>query len=96
MRLKQDALPGKTIPVWFQAEEANCHKEGTEWHDGMRYDASKQVWVKDHRYIWELACAEYCGSRHSLMRGKLFVHDDQNDFNDWLKTAETAQRKTSE
>ncbi|MFL5340977.1 MAG: cytochrome c oxidase subunit II, partial [Gemmataceae bacterium] len=27
MRLKQDALPGKTIPVWFQAEEANCIKD---------------------------------------------------------------------
>jgi len=95
MRLKQDALPGKTIPVWFQAEEANCHKEGTEWQDGSRHDAAKG-WVKDHKYIWELACAEYCGSRHSLMRGKLYVHESQDDFNDWLKTAETAQKKTSE
>lgn len=95
MRLKQDALPGKTIPVWFQSLEANCHKEGAEWVDGMRHDAAKG-WVKDPGYIWELACAEYCGARHSLMRGKLYVHEDENDFLDWLKSAEAAQKKTSE
>ena len=94
MRLKQDALPGKTIPVWFQAEDSNCHKEGGEWVDGMRHDAAKG-WVKDPKYIWELACAEYCGSRHSLMRGKLYVHEP-DDFLDWLKSAEAAMKKTSD
>jgi cytochrome c oxidase subunit 2 len=95
MRLKQDALPGKTIPVWFQAEDANCHKDGAEWVDGVRHDAAKG-WVKDPKYIWELACAEYCGSRHSLMRGKVYVHEDEKDFFDWLKSAEAAQKQTSE
>ena len=95
LRLKQDALPGKTIPVWFQATEANCRFQNGEWHDGLRKDEAKGVWVKDHDYIWEIACAEFCGSRHSLMRGKLFVHETQEDFDHWLKAAETASRQST-
>src|SRR5205085_9915200 len=45
MRLKQDAVPGKTIPVWFKPTSFNA-----EWND-----ATKKV---DTTEIWELACAE--------------------------------------
>lgn len=93
MRLKQDALPGKTIPVWFEATEANCFKDGNSWKDGHRFDAEKKTWVKDDRYIWELACAEFCGARHSLMRGKVFVHASVEDFKDWLKIVEKQQKE---
>jgi cytochrome c oxidase subunit 2 len=92
MRLKQDALPGRTMPIWFEATEANTVKQNGVWVDGMRFDEAKKEWVKDDRNIWELACAEYCGSRHSLMRGKLYVHSDQKDFEDWLATAEKEGR----
>jgi cytochrome c oxidase subunit 2 len=93
MRLKQDALPGKTILVWFQPIAANCQKVGNEWVDGRRLD-EKKGWVDDPEYVWELACAEFCGSRHSLMRGKVFVHETQEDYNDWLKSAEAYSRQT--
>jgi cytochrome c oxidase subunit 2 len=93
MRLKQDALPGKTILVWFQPTDANCEKVGNDWVDGRRHDA-KKGWVKDSEYVWELACAEYCGSRHSLMRGKVFVHETQEDYNDWLKSASSYAHQT--
>jgi cytochrome c oxidase subunit 2 len=95
LRLKQDALPGKTIQMWFEAMEANCVYQNGAWQDGMRRDEKKGTWVKDHDYLWEIACAEYCGSRHSLMRGKLYVHETQEDFEKWLKTAEDAGRKTT-
>ncbi|HEV3145827.1 MAG TPA: cytochrome c oxidase subunit II transmembrane domain-containing protein [Gemmataceae bacterium] len=103
MRLKQDALPGKTIPVWFEPTEANCYLDGNEWKDGMRLERTvtgtdgkeKEVWVADDHYIWELACAEYCGARHSLMRGKLFVHNTEEDFLAWLKKAEADNQQTS-
>lgn len=91
MRLKQDAVPGKTILIWFEPIEANCEKSGDTWIDGRRHDPAKG-WVEDKDYIWELACAEYCGSRHSLMRGKVFVHETQADFDDWLQTASEQQR----
>lgn len=96
MRLKQDALPGRTMPVWFQADEANCVKEDGVWKDGKRFDEAKQRWVNDPANIWELACAEYCGSRHSLMRGKVFVHASRQDYDDWLTTAEKAGRATTD
>jgi hypothetical protein len=81
--------------VWFEALESNCVLEGDEWKDGMRYDEGRKNWVKDDAYIWELACAEYCGARHSLMRGKLFVHETQEDFNRWLGKAEADGQQTS-
>jgi len=91
MRLKQDALPGKTIPVWFEATEANCHKEGNGWKTGVRYDADAREWKKDDAYLWELTCAEFCGARHSLMRGRVYVHETEEDFLDWLKAQEMSQ-----
>lgn len=91
MRLKQDALPGKTIPVWFEATEANCYKVGDTWQTGFRFDSAANEWMKDKKYLWEFACAEFCGARHSLMRGKVYVHETEDDFLDWLRSAEKAQ-----
>jgi len=85
-------LAGKTIPLWFQVEDRggknyNCRYDGTkkQWIDG--YDPvadSDDV----HEQYWELACAEFCGSRHSLMRGKMFVHKDRADYLGWLRSVE--------
>jgi cytochrome c oxidase subunit 2 len=86
-RIKQDALPGKAIPVWFDAEQYNTVKQGDKWVDGINPTTSKP----DPDYIWELACAEFCGTRHSLMRGKVYVHKDKADFLEWLKSAQNAQ-----
>jgi cytochrome c oxidase subunit 2 len=94
MRLKQDALPGKTILAWFEPTEANCQRVGDTWHTGLRKDA-KGSWVEDPLYKWEIACTEFCGSRHSLMRGKLFVHETREDFEAWLKLAAARQRVTA-
>jgi cytochrome c oxidase subunit II len=37
MRVKQDALPGKVIPVWFVPTQANTAKIGDTFVDGMRF-----------------------------------------------------------
>jgi cytochrome c oxidase subunit II len=92
MRLKQDALPGKTIPVWFMAEDYNTAPKSvggaTHWVDG--FDPETGKW-DSHERIWDLACAEFCGTRHSMMKGRLYVHKDKADFLEWLKSAEAAQ-----
>src|SRR5262249_13146187 len=31
LRIKQDAVPGKTIPVWFEAKEHNIEWDGQNW-----------------------------------------------------------------
>lgn len=89
MRLKQDAVPGKVIPVWFRPDDHNGH-----------FNAKKGVWVyeqddKGKDKIWELACAELCGWGHYKMQGHLYVHEDEKSYNAWLKYALAKQRATS-
>jgi cytochrome c oxidase subunit 2 len=93
LRLKQDALPGKVIPVWFEAIESNI-----EWDDTQKaWKPLDSIWVPDDKgggkwskdwTHWELACAELCGWGHTKMQGRLFVHRDYPDYLKWLHQAE--------
>ena len=87
MRLKQDAVPGKVIPVWFEAIDYNVEPKNGKWV--WRTDAGGST----KPYEWELACAEFCGTRHSLMRGQLFVHKDRADFLKWLEYQKNEQQQ---
>ena len=96
LRLKQDALPGKTIPVWFDANEPNVVRKGDRWLDGYAYEKRRKNDKKfefvepvreDRQNIWELACAELCGWGHYKMIGRLYVHRDIDDFKAWLSHA---------
>jgi len=82
LRVKQDALPGKTIPVTLKALEANCH-----WND-----EDKKL-EETPGELWELACAELCGWGHYKMQGKLYVHPSMKDFKKWLRHAEEEQNR---
>ncbi|MBX7103454.1 MAG: hypothetical protein K1X57_05210, partial [Gemmataceae bacterium] len=42
----------------------------------------------DREYDFDILCTQYCGTRHSLMRGKLYVHPTKEDFLAWLAQAE--------
>ena len=84
LRLKQDALPGKTIPVWFEATDANAE-----------YNEQARRWEQQKDKVWEIACAELCGGRHYAMRGKLYVHPDKEDYLAWLKKARQDQQRRS-
>jgi cytochrome c oxidase subunit II len=57
LRIKQDAVPGLTIPVWFDAD-----KPGE----------------------YELACAELCGWGHYKMRGRVYVHETDEQLQKWI------------
>jgi cytochrome c oxidase subunit 2 len=94
LRLKQDALPGKIIPVWFAVTEHNTKKitdPATKEPRWVEIGSDPVTGSYDPGMIWELACAEFCGTRHSMMRGKLYVHENEADFLDWLKQAEKEQ-----
>jgi cytochrome c oxidase subunit 2 len=94
LRLKQDALPGKTIPVWFEATEGNTRPDGPgRWVDGDGKDP-KTGEPKDRDQVWELACAELCGWGHYKMVGRLYVHETEKDFLDWLKHAQQEQLRS--
>jgi cytochrome c oxidase subunit 2 len=96
MRIKQDALPGKVIPVWFDTAgkeaQANCH-----------YDEDKKAWVldtdpktgkPDRDKEAELACAELCGWGHYKMRGMVYIHKDEDDYKKWLEHASAEEHRT--
>ncbi len=57
LRVKQDAVPGLTIPVWFDADRAGDY---------------------------ELVCAELCGWGHYKMRGKVYVHETEEQLRQWI------------
>ena len=82
LRLKQDALPGKTIPMWFNAVEANAKFN----------EATGKTELLDKSKEWEIACAELCGGGHYRMRGLLYVHQSKDDFDKWLKQARETSR----
>ena len=71
MRVKQDAIPGMVIPVFFTptmtTEEFLSKIKDTE-RDGMGY---------------EINCAQLCGNSHYRMRGYMTVHKE-NDYQNWL------------
>jgi len=86
LRLKQDALPGRTIPMWFRAIQHN-----------VEYDPDTDSWPwprgldARHERGWEIACAELCGARHYAMRGRLYVHRDKADYMRWFNSALSRQ-----
>jgi len=96
MRIKQDALPGKVIPVWFDTAgekvEANCRKSEKTDSKGEK----QTVWLlyEDKAKEAELACAELCGWGHYKMRGIVYIHESIDDYEDWLKHASAEERRT--
>ena len=40
---------------------------------------------------WEIACKELCGGGHYRMRGRLYVHQSQDDYERWLNSRRRSQ-----
>jgi cytochrome c oxidase subunit II len=93
LRLKQDALPGKTIPMWFECNDWNAKFDPTTGQTTYR---PLEKGEHDPRH-WEIACAELCGGGHYRMRGRLYVYETKADYEAWLKYSKDQQssRQTS-
>jgi cytochrome c oxidase subunit 2 len=74
LRLKQDAVPGRTIPMWFEATDFNAKFDP---------ESGKTEMIPEKE--WEIACAELCGSGHYRMRGHVYVYETKAQYDDWLK-----------
>ncbi len=70
-RVKQDAVPGMAIPVWFEATMTT--EEFLETTIGSAREGKG----------FEIACAQLCGLGHYRMKGFLTVHDDEG-YAAWL------------
>jgi cytochrome c oxidase subunit 2 len=69
MRVKQDAVPGLVIPLWFVPTVTT---------------AQMREKVGNPEFTYEIACAQLCGLGHYSMRGYVTI-DTQDEFDAWLK-----------
>ncbi len=67
-RVKQDAIPGMSIPVSFVPTMTTAEMRRIEGDDARNF---------------EIACVQFCGLTHYRMRGYLTVLEEQ-EFEDWL------------
>ena len=67
-RVKQDAIPGLTIPIWFVPNITTAD---------MRTQTGKA------EFQYEIACAQLCGLGHARMRGFVTVQTAE-EFQKWM------------
>lgn len=70
MRVKQDAIPGQVIPIWFEPTMV------TPAENSLPGCAATKT-------CWEIACAQLCGITHYRMRGFYQIHDAAG-YEQWL------------
>ena len=67
-RVKQDAIPGLTIPIWFVPDVTT---------------AEMRTRTGDPEFQYEIACAQLCGLGHYRMRGFVTVLSAE-EFQKWM------------
>ena len=67
--MKQDAVPGFTIPVWFTPNVTT---------------AEMRTRTGNPEFQYEIACAQLCGLGHFRMRGFVTVLSTE-DFQKWME-----------
>jgi cytochrome c oxidase subunit 2 len=68
-RVKQDAIPGLTIPIWFVPTVTTADMRSQTGNPAFQY---------------EIACAQLCGLGHARMRGFVTVQTAE-EFQKWLE-----------
>jgi cytochrome c oxidase subunit II len=67
-RVKQDAIPGLTIPIWFVPNVTT---------------AEMRTRTGNAEFQYEIACAQLCGLGHARMRGFVTVQSPE-EFQKWM------------
>ena len=94
MRIKQDAIPGMTIPFFFtptmtSSEFLNKIKDTERFNPKGNYGFDKETWgkfndkSKNEFRGYQIACAQLCGNSHYKMRGFVTIDTDA-EYNAWL------------
>jgi cytochrome c oxidase subunit 2 len=74
-RVKQDAIPGLTIPIWFVPTVTT---------------ADMRTQTGNPQFQYEIACAQLCGLGHARMRGFVTVQS-AGEFQKWMDEAVAEQ-----
>lgn len=89
LRVKQDAIPGMMIPIWFEATKTSEQFKKDKFErlkaEGrlVRPDGTEVKEPADIRDL-EIACAQLCGVAHSGMRGTLLIKSAE-EYRAWLE-----------
>ena len=80
-RVKQDAVPGLTIPIWFIPTVTT---------------ADMRTQTGNPEFQYEIACAQLCGIGHARMRGFVTVQTTE-EFQQWMeeRAKEAAEAATN-
>ena len=79
-RIKQDAVPGLQIPVWWVPTVTTA-------------EMGKRLHKPD--FVYEIACAQLCGLGHYRMRGFVTVQEPA-DFQKWMDEQVAAAKSTGD
>ncbi len=77
-RVKQDAIPGLTIPIWFVPNVTT---------------AEMRTRTGNAEFQYEIACAQLCGLGHYRMRGFVTVQTAE-EFQKWMDEKATEQAES--
>lgn len=69
-RIKKDCVPGREAMAWVRPKTA----------EEMGLEDTGQT------FVFDLYCAEYCGTSHSNMNAKVYVYNDRALYEETLKT----------
>ena len=79
-RVKQDAVPGLTTPIWFIPTVTT---------------AEMRTRTGNAEFQYEIACAQLCGLGHARMRGLVTVQSDE-EFQKWIEQARAEQAASAD
>ena len=107
IRVKQDAVPGMEIPIYFTATmSSDEYLDYLKDNDPIRYnnklDKNDETYnmlsesIKDTYYRgYQISCAQLCGNSHYFMKGYMTVHEQEN-FNKWLDNNKPEEEEEEE
>lgn len=92
-RAKKDIVPGRYNYMWFKPTVANekvsdeeLAKAIKETKDsGADWSYDERQFTPDGYRFYDLYCAEYCGTDHSVMQTVVVVHKTLEDLDAWIE-----------
>ena len=89
LRVKQDAVPGLSIPLWFVPTVTTAEMreikvaDARERAKSMSAEEGQARIEKAEGFNYEISCNQLCGLGHYRMRGYVTIHEPE-EFQAWL------------
>lgn len=88
-RIKKDVVPGRYNKMWVVATEASpfdLQQTGKSWTDPKNFKFEVDD-PSTYAEGFDIYCTEYCGTNHSRMLSKVYVHPTYESYAQWLARA---------